>query len=172
MITRNQIMQGKADMDISNGIFIFSDGAVRTDSTVEKGFRGGFGVALYFNGVEQMVYSGASSNTTVSRMEMTGVLAALKIVNKNKIMNASIVSDSQLVIRGITEWMDGWKRKNWTKFDKTPVENIDIWQQIDAELNASDAYINFIWVKGHNGNLGNERVDFLAGEAVDSLEKK
>jgi ribonuclease HI len=87
-------------------------------------------------------------------------------------MNASIVSDSQLVIRGITEWMDGWKRKNWTKFDKTPVENIDIWQQIDAELNVSDAYINFIWVKGHNGNLGNERVDFLAGEAVDSLEKK
>ena len=79
--------------------------------------------------------------------------------------DVTIYSDSKYVIQGASEWMHGWKKKNWIKADKKPVVNKDLWKDLDVELKRH--HIEWQWVKGHSGHPENERVDALAVKAIE-----
>ena len=83
-------------------------------------------------------------------------------------VTARVHTDSQYVLRGISEWIHGWKRNGWRTSDKKPVKNVDLWQELDRA--AAMHRIEWIWVKGHAGHPENERADALANRGVDELE--
>ena len=108
---------------------------------------------------------GGEAHTTNNRMEMTAVIESLKALKNPR--QVVVTTDSQYVRKGITEWIVGWKRKNWQTAARKPVKNVDLWQEIDAlaELHT----IDWRWVKGHSGHAENERVDDLANRGIDEL---
>ena len=71
------------------------------------------------------------------------------------------------VQKGITEWVHGWKVRNWKTSDKKPVKNVDLWKSLDTLVQQHE--VEWIWVKGHAGNAGNERADALANKGVDEV---
>jgi ribonuclease HI len=92
-------------------------------------------------------------------MELTAALVALEVCPPGA--QITIHTDSQYVCHGITRWIAGWKKKGWRTGDKTPVKNRELWERLDA---ASALWRpRWQWVRGHNGNAGNERADVLAG---------
>jgi len=104
--------------------------------------------------------------TTNNRMELTAAIAALKAVPCG---NLIIVTDSQYVVKGITNWIHGWKAKGWVNSQKKPVENQDLWMELDAQVREHEGSLRWEWVRGHQGNPGNERADTLAQEASSAL---
>ncbi len=90
------------------------------------------------------------------------VIKALEAIKKSS--EVYIYTDSKYVLHGVTEWMAGWKARGWKTASKKPVKNQDLWQEIDALV--SSHKVKFIWVKGHNGNEGNERADELARRGI------
>lgn len=106
--------------------------------------------------------SGSNSDTTNNRMELTAAIEALKLVKSDSPI--FVRSDSQHVIKGINEWLVGWKSKGWRKADKKEVSNRDLWEELDSL--ASGREITWEWVRGHNGDPLNEEVDRLANEAA------
>lgn len=102
------------------------------------------------------------SKTTNNRMEMTAVIKALKSIVETD-TPLVILSDCQLVIKGMTEWVAGWKARGWTKA-KGALENVDLWQYMD-EL-AQGKKISWVWVKGHADNVLNNQADMLARNAA------
>jgi ribonuclease HI len=117
--------------------------------------------------------SGTDYQTTNNRMELQAVIEGLKIALdyfKEQAQGPGQVilySDSQLVVKGLTEWMPQWKAHHWVKKDKTPVENLTYWQQVDAL--AAQLKLTATWVHGHNGHPQNEWCDQLANKALDEL---
>lgn len=109
--------------------------------------------------------SGAETDTTNNRMELTAVIQGLKALTKP--CDVAIFSDSQYVVKGIQTWIEGWKRKGWIKADKKPVLNVELWQALDALLQRH--HVRAHWVKGHAGHKENERVDALATEAARNV---
>ena len=75
--------------------------------------------------------------------------------------------DSQYVMKGINEWIHGWRRRNWRKADGKPVLNAELWVLLDAEV--SRHQVQWHWVKGHAGDPGNERADLLANRGVEEV---
>jgi len=108
----------------------------------------------------------AFPQTTNNRMELTAVIAALKAVPNGELV---IFADSQYVLNGIKSWMRNWKRNGWLTAAKKPVENKDLWLEIDALIAAHEGPLKWEWVRGHNGTPGNERADTLAQEAAMAL---
>jgi ribonuclease HI len=144
----------KLDDDL---IEIFTDGACSGNPG-----PGGYG-AILRHGKELKEISGNSSSTTNNRMEMTAVIEALKLVKRPS--NIRITTDSQYVVKGMTEWMPGWIRNNWLNSQKKPVLNRDLWE---AMLKFSEPHdIEWLWIKGHNGHSENERCDELARIAIN-----
>lgn len=141
-------------------IEIFTDGACRGNPG-----PGGWGALLRAGSHEKELWGGAA-HTTNNRMEMTAVIESLKALKKPS--EVVLTTDSQYVRKGITEWIDGWKRKNWQTAARKPVKNADLWREIDAL--AALHTIDWRWVKGHSGHSENERVDDLANRGVDELE--
>jgi ribonuclease HI len=137
-------------------IEIYTDGACSGNPG-----KGGWGALLRCDGVEKEL-SGYEPMTTNNRMEMMGVIKALEALKKPS--TATIYSDSQYVIKGMTEWLKGWKAKGWKTASKAPVKNVDLWQQLDAL--AALHTLKWQWVKGHNDHPENERVDALARAAI------
>ena len=107
--------------------------------------------------------NGGEPATTNNRMELTAVIEGLGSLTRPSIVD--LYSDSQYVLKGLDEWIAGWKKKGWRTASKAPVKNVDLWQRLD-ELKAVHE-IRFHWVKGHDGHPENERVDQLAVEARD-----
>jgi ribonuclease HI len=116
---------------------------------------------------------GGEKDTTNNRMEISAVIMALRALKK---MNnteaavpnsATVLTDSQYVQKGISEWIHTWKRNNWRTADKTPVKNQDLWQELDSL--AGEFNLKWEWVKGHAGNLYNERCDQLTQNAIASI---
>lgn len=140
-------------------IEIFTDGACRGNPG-----PGGWG-ALLRSGKHEKELWGGEHNTTNNRMEMTAVVNALKALKRPS--EVILTTDSQYVRKGITEWISGWKRKNWRTAAGKPVKNEDLWREIDAL--AADHTIEWRWVKGHSGHTENERVDELANRGIDEL---
>jgi ribonuclease HI len=75
--------------------------------------------------------------------------------------------DSQYVLKGMTEWISGWKARGWKTAAKQPVKNVDLWQRLDALITTSGHKIDWRWVRGHNGDPGNEHADMLANRGVE-----
>jgi ribonuclease HI len=131
---------------------VFTDGACLGNPG-----PGGYAAVVNLAGKEQIIV-GRDSSTTNNKMEMTAAIKALETIpHSTPIM---IHSDSQYVIKGVTEWLRGWKAKGWRKADGKPVLNQELWMQMDALL--KDRKITWTWVKGHAGHEQNERVDGLA----------
>lgn len=108
---------------------------------------------------------GGEPETTNNRMELTAVIRALEAMKRP--VRARIHTDSQYVQKGISEWIHGWKRNGWKTADKKPVKNADLWQTLDGL--AARHQLEWLWVKGHAGDPGNERADELANKGIDEL---
>ena len=140
-------------------IEIFTDGACRGNPG-----PGGWG-ALLRSGKHEKELCGGEAHTTNNRMEMTAVIKSLEALKKPS--EVVLTTDSQYVRKGITEWIQGWKRRNWQTASKQPVKNVELWKQIDAL--AATHTIEWRWIKGHSGHAENERVDELANKGIDDL---
>lgn len=144
---------------MSQHVEIYTDGACKGNPGV-----GGWGAWLKYNGNEKSIFGG-EENTTNNRMEMTAVIRALEALKRPS--EVKLYTDSSYVQKGMIEWMAGWKSKNWRTANKKPVKNDDLWKQLDALANLHQ--IEWIWVKGHAGNDGNERADQLANAGVEQV---
>ncbi|MFP5506663.1 MAG: ribonuclease HI [Gammaproteobacteria bacterium] len=141
---------------------IFTDGACRGNPG-----PGGWGAILRFNGTEKELY-GAEALTTNNRMELLAAINALAALKRP--CAVSLTTDSKYVQQGITEWLAGWKRRNWKTASREPVKNVDLWQELDRL--AAPHNIDWHWVRGHTGHPENERADQLANRAIDELLNK
>lgn len=101
---------------------------------------------------------GGEAGTTNNRMEMTAILMALRVLPD--LSTVVVFSDSRYCINGLTIWRQGWRRRRWHKKDGAPMLNRDLWLELEAETARVKA--TFLWVRGHNGDPGNERADALA----------
>ncbi|MGH1376436.1 MAG: ribonuclease HI [Alphaproteobacteria bacterium] len=137
-------------------IEIYTDGACSGNPG-----PGGWGVLLRY-GAHEKELCGGEKDTTNNRMEMMAVIKALEALKKRS--DVTLYTDSKYVMQGITEWMDGWKAKNWKTAAKKPVKNQDLWQEIDVLVQQHN--IEFQWVKGHAGHPDNERADELARAGI------
>ncbi len=144
---------------MSKIIEIFTDGACRGNPG-----PGGWGALLRYGTREKELYGG-ERDTTNNRMEMTAVVEAVSALKAPSVLR--ITTDSTYVLKGITEWLPGWKKKNWKTAAGKPVKNVDLWQKLDEQLAAHD--VEWKWVKGHAGHTENERVDALANKGIDEL---
>jgi ribonuclease HI len=140
-------------------LIIHTDGACRGNPG-----PGGWGVLLSWNGTQKEL-SGAEPATTNNRMELMAAIMGLAALKRPSI--ATVQTDSQYVIKGITEWLPSWKARAWRTSDRKPVKNQDLWQRLDQLAGAHT--LTWQWVKGHSGNPGNERVDMLANLAIDAM---
>nr|VFK43089.1 MAG: ribonuclease HI [Candidatus Kentron sp. SD]VFK44393.1 MAG: ribonuclease HI [Candidatus Kentron sp. SD]VFK79821.1 MAG: ribonuclease HI [Candidatus Kentron sp. SD] len=145
--------------NMNDTVEIFTDGACRGNPG-----PGGWGVLLRYQGREKTL-SGAEKHTTNNRMELMAAIAGLEALTRR--CRVRLTTDSQYLRDGITRWMPGWKRKGWRTINKTPVKNQDLWQRLDALSSRHD--VSWTWVRGHSGHAENERVDALAGKALDNL---
>ena len=137
-------------------IYIWSDGACSGNPG-----PGGWGTIIEMDG-QLMELSGGSRKTTNNIMEMLGALEGIKRTPPGS--SIVLTSDSQYVVKGMTQWIHGWKKKGWKKADGKAVLNKDIWLELDEE--ASKRTIDWKWIKGHAGHPENERCDELAREAI------
>jgi len=140
-------------------IEIFTDGACRGNPG-----PGGWGALLRFQGQEKELFGG-EPDTTNNRMELTAAIEGLKALTEP--CEVVLTTDSQYVRKGITEWLEGWKRKGWRTASKKPVKNVDLWQALDQQSNRHK--VDWRWVKGHSGHAENERADQLANRGIDEL---
>ena len=140
-------------------IKIYTDGACKGNPG-----PGGWG-ALLVAGKHSKELCGGEKETTNNRMELTAAIKALEAVKKPAVIE--LTTDSQYVRKGITEWLQGWKKKGWKNSQKKPVKNSDLWRQLDQQNQRHS--VSWHWVKGHSGHPGNEKADELANRGIDKL---
>ncbi len=137
-------------------IDIYTDGACKGNPG-----PGGWGAYLKSGDHEKDIFGG-DSQTTNNRMELMAVIEALKTLKNRSQIRLFI--DSQYVKNGINLWISNWKKNGWRTSNKKAVKNVDLWMKLDELVPNHE--IEWIWVKGHAGNLGNERADALANQGV------
>ena len=138
---------------------IYTDGACKGNPG-----PGGYGCIIVRNG-KTLELKGGEKVTTNNIMELTAAIVALQQLEKPS--EVELTTDSQYLVKGMKEWVDGWVRKNWVNSSKQPVKNKDLWQKL---LQLSERHkIRWIWVRGHNGHPENERADALANEGLAEL---
>jgi ribonuclease HI len=108
---------------------------------------------------------GGETATTNNRMELMAVIRALEALKKP--CRVRLHTDSQYVRLGISRWIHAWKKNGWRTADKKAVKNADLWLELDAL--AAKHEIEWLWVKGHAGDSGNERADELANLGAASV---
>lgn len=133
-------------------VVIYTDGACKGNPG-----PGGWGAWLRSGEHEKELWGGAA-HTTNNRMELLGVIRGLELLRLP--LTVDLYSDSQYVLKGLREWMAGWKRSGWRTADGQPVKNQDLWVALDA-LKAKHT-LRFNWVRGHSGHPENERCDRMA----------
>ncbi|MCK5444040.1 MAG: ribonuclease HI [Rhodospirillaceae bacterium] len=146
-------------MSEDNSVNIFTDGACSGNPG-----PGGWGVLMLWGKEEKEIYGG-EAETTNNRMELMAAIRGLESLKRG--MKVRLYTDSTYVKDGITKWIHGWKKNGWRTSAKKPVKNEDLWRRLDAAVVPHD--IEWIWVKGHAGDEGNERADKLANLGVDSI---
>lgn len=137
-------------------VVIYADGACKGNPG-----PGGWGAWISM-GAHSKELCGGEPVTTNNRMELMAVIRALQALKRA--CNVKVYTDSVYVQKGMTEWIEGWKKRGWRTADKKPVKNDDLWQALDAI--AQQHQIEWLWVKGHAGDAGNERADALANQGV------
>jgi ribonuclease HI len=123
---------------------------------------GGWGAVLSYAGHEKEIFGGEPGVTTNNRMELMAAIRALETLTRP--VSVRLHTDSTYVRSGITSWLASWKRNGWKTASKQPVKNADLWQRL--ELAIAQHQVQWLWVKGHNGDPGNERADALANRGV------
>lgn len=160
MVARRGSGQWDLPVGVSEStVHVFTDGACRGNPG-----PGGWGVVLRFGEHERELY-GAEAATTNNRMELTAAIRALEALKRP--CRVELVTDSQYVKQGITDWLAGWKRRGWRSSGGGAVKNRDLWEQLDAL--AQRHQVEWFWVRGHTGHPENERADRLANRAIDEL---
>ena len=119
---------------------------------------------LECDGTEREIFGG-EPETTNNRMELTAVIEALATLKRRS--HVVLHTDSQYVMKGMTEWIRAWQAKGWRTASKEPVKNVDLWKRLDEQVARHE--LRWIWVRGHTGHPGNERADSLANKGVESL---
>jgi len=140
-------------------VFIYTDGACKGNPG-----PGGWGALLRFQNTEKEFFGG-EQETTNNRMEMTASIEALSQLKRP--CDVILTTDSQYLRKGITEWIDNWKKRGWKTANKKPVKNADLWKQLDELVQKHN--ITWEWVKGHSGHIENERADELANKGINTL---
>ena len=147
---------------MSAPVEIFCDGACSGNPGV-----GGYGALLRYGHVEKEL-SGAAGETTNNRMEMTAAIEALAALKRP--CRVTVTTDSQYLVKGMTEWLPGWVQRRWVNSRKEPVLNRDLWERL---LEVSRPHeITWVWVRGHAGHTENERCDELARAAITAWREK
>jgi ribonuclease HI len=144
---------------MNNTVVIYTDGACRGNPG-----PGGWGLILSYKGYSKEMY-GAENHTTNNRMELMAAIKALEALTKPCLVQLN--SDSSYVLKGITDWMPNWKKRGWKTAAKTEVKNEDLWRRLDKAI--AKHKVEWNWVKGHSGDVGNDRADALANLGIDSL---
>jgi ribonuclease HI len=144
---------------LTRAIEIYTDGACRGNPG-----PGGWG-ALLISGAHEKTMHGGEPETTNNRMELTAAIEALNALKGHS--RVILYTDSKYVMDGINKWMPNWKKRGWKTAAKKPVKNKDLWQALDEAVERHK--ILWRWVKGHDGNPGNEKADELANQGIDEL---
>ena len=142
-------------------VVIYTDGACKGNPG-----PGGWGAILRSGKSEKELFGG-ELDTTNNRMELLAVIEALAALKRP--CEITLFLDSQYVRKGITEWIHGWKKKNWRTASGSPVKNVELWQRLDELVANAGHTIDWLWVKGHAGDPGNERADELANKGVELI---
>jgi ribonuclease HI len=145
-----------------NEVEIFTDGACSGNPG-----PGGWGAIMRSKGVEKEL-SGGEKDSTNNRMEMMAVIVALEALTRP--CSVKITTDSQYVMKGMMEWLPGWKKRNWKTAGKKSVKNVDLWQRMEQA--AQPHKVEWEWVRGHQGHPENERADQLAVAARDEIRQQ
>jgi ribonuclease HI len=145
-------------MTKKNTVVIYTDGACSGNPG-----PGGWGSVLMYNGHRREL-SGGEAGTTNNRMEMMAVIRALETLKRP--CSVMIYTDSVYVMKGMEEWIEQWKKRDWKTAAKKPVKNVELWQRLEQAIGRHD--VQWQWVKGHSGVPENERADELARLAIPS----
>jgi ribonuclease HI len=137
-------------------IEIFSDGACKGNPG-----PGGWGALLRYGDVEKSL-CGGETDTTNNRMELMAAIEGLKSLKEK--CEVDLTTDSQYVRKGITEWIQNWKKNGWKTAARKPVKNADLWQALDEQV--ARHTVKWHWVKGHSGHRENEIADELANKGI------
>jgi len=144
---------------LTKTVEIYTDGACRGNPG-----PGGWGVVL-IAGKRRKTLHGGEPETTNNRMELMAAIKALNALNGDQAV--VLHTDSKYVMDGINDWLPNWKQRGWKTSKKKSVKNQDLWQALDDAVRRHD--IKWVWVKGHDGNPGNEEADALANLGIDEL---
>lgn len=145
----------------SQNVEIFSDGACSGNPG-----PGGYGTILRY-GKHERELSGYDELTTNNRMELMGAIVGLEALKRP--CRVRLTTDSQYLVKGMTEWLQGWQRNGWRNSKKEEVANRDLWERLTAQANIHQ--IEWLWVKGHAGHEENERCDELARHEIARAQK-
>jgi ribonuclease HI len=143
-------------------VTIYTDGGAKPNPDGPGGWA-----ALLITGTQRREISGGEPRTTNNRMELMAAISALEALKKPCVI--TLWTDSQYLRNGITEWMPNWVKRGWKTAAKQPVKNQDLWQRLHAAT--LNHRITWKWVKAHNGHPMNERVDQMATEAREKIER-
>jgi len=125
---------------------------------------GGWGALLRY-GREEKELSGGQKHTTNNQMELMAVIRGLEYLKRG--VQLDLFTDSTYVLKGATEWMSGWKKKGWKNSAGKAVKNRELWERLEKAMHRHT--IDWHWVKGHSGNVDNERADELARSAIPQI---
>jgi ribonuclease HI len=142
-------------MAIKPKVTVYTDGACQGNPG-----PGGWAALLQY-GKQEKVLSGSARDTTNNRMELQAALEALRALNDP--CQVTLLTDSEYLKKGITEWLPNWKKRNWRR-KGGKLANVDLWMKLDEEITRHE--IDWRWVRGHAGHPENERVDRLARNAI------
>ena len=140
-------------------VIIYTDGACRGNPG-----PGGWGALVKFDEVTKEIFGG-SKDTTNNQMELSAAIEGLAILKEP--CSVELFTDSKYVMDGITQWIQNWKKNNWRTAAKKDVKNKELWKKLDELI--SYHQVQWHWVKGHSGDMGNETADFLANKGIDSI---
>ena len=143
-------------MESNITVDIYTDGACSGNPG-----PGGWGSVLLYNGHRREL-SGGEQQTTNNRMELMAVIQALETLKRP--CEVVLHTDSTYVMKGMTEWLEQWKRRDWRTADRKPVKNVELWQRLEQAVHRHR--IDWRWVRGHSGVPENERADELARNAI------
>jgi ribonuclease HI len=146
----------KGTQETSNLIEIFADGACSGNPG-----PGGYGAILRYRGREKEI-SGCEKETTNNRMELTAVIEALRLIKRPS--RIRVLTDSSYVVKGMSEWLPQWIRRDWVGAGKKPVLNRTLWEALMAASRPHK--VEWVWIRGHAGHAENERCDRLARGAI------
>ena len=160
----NVVAVDQVNNNIPESLHIYTDGACSGNPG-----RGGWGVAVFNSGntaadlITTHCGGEGEKQTTNNRMELLAIIKAINFTSPK--IPTTIYSDSDYCIKGINQWLAGWKAKGWKTATRKPIKNQDLWRRLDMARNGHQ--IEFKWIKAHNGHFGNEMADKLAVEGKD-----